>query len=137
MQIAEKICQLLKEPPFGLTVFLARATNNPYSLNEEVLTRLAYADYFLFINFHRKVDGFPGSLYSHQELAMALALGHRQLLVFSERDAPNLGIIQFMVHQSAERMNTSITPFGPMIDCSVQILPFWSFRLKSGTRWPT
>jgi hypothetical protein len=72
-------------------------TNNLYSLNEDVLTRLAYADYFLFINFHRKVDGFPGSLYSHQELAIALALGHRQLLVFSERDAPNLGIIQFMV----------------------------------------
>jgi hypothetical protein len=48
-------------------------------------------------NFLRKADGFPGSLYSHQELAMALALGHRQLLVFSEIDAPNLGVSQFMV----------------------------------------
>ena len=97
LEIADKVRRLLEGPPFGLTVFVARTTNNLYSLNEEVLTRLAYADYFLFVNFHRKVDGFPGSLYSHQELAMALALGHRQLLDFSERDAPNLGVIQFMV----------------------------------------
>lgn len=97
MQIADKIRRLLEGPTFGLKVFVARTTNNLYSLNEDVLTRLGDADYFLFVNFHRRVDGFPGSLYSHQELAMAIALGHRQLLVFSERDAPNLGIIQFMV----------------------------------------
>ena len=97
LEIADKVRRLLEGPPFRLTVFIARATNNMYSLNQDVLTRLADADYFLFVNFHRKVDGFPGSIYSHQELAMALALGHQRLLVFSERDAPNLGIIQFMV----------------------------------------
>jgi hypothetical protein len=97
LQIADKVRQILEAPPFGLNLFVARATNTLYSLNDDVLTRLAYADYFLFVNFHRKVDGFPGSLYSHQELAMALALGHRRLLVYSEVDAPNLGIIQFMV----------------------------------------
>jgi hypothetical protein len=97
LQIADKVRKLLEGPSFGLKVFVARATNNLYSLNDDVLTRLAYADYFLFVNFHRKADGFPGSLYSHQELAMALALSHRQLLVFSEVGAPNLGVIQFMV----------------------------------------
>ena len=40
-------------------------------------------------------------------------------------------------HQSAERKNTSMAPFVPMIDCSVQAFPFWSFRLKSGTCSPT
>jgi len=97
LQIADKVCRLLQGQPFCLNVFIARATNNLYSLNDDVLTKLAYADYFIFVNFHRVSDGFPGSLYSHQELAIALALGHRQLLVFSERGAPNLGVIQFMV----------------------------------------
>lgn len=97
LRITEKVRQLLEDPPFSLKVFVARATNNLYSLNDDVLARLAYADYFLFVNFHRKTQGFSGSLYSHQELAMALALGHRHLLIFSERNAPNLGIIQFMV----------------------------------------
>ena len=97
LQIADKVRCLLEGPPFRMNVFIARATNNLYSLNNDVLTKLAYADYFIFVNFCREIDGFQGSLYSHQELAMAIALGHRQLLVFSEEGAPNLGIIQFMV----------------------------------------
>jgi hypothetical protein len=28
---------------------------------------------------------------------MALALGHRQLLIFSEKGAPNVGMVKFMV----------------------------------------
>jgi hypothetical protein len=105
LQIADKVRRLLEAPPFGLNLFVARATNNLYSLNDDVLTRLAYADYFLFVNFRRKVDGFPGSLYSHQELAMALALGHRRLLVYSEVDAPNLGIIQLYSPEPAELLH--------------------------------
>jgi hypothetical protein len=79
-----------------LNVFIARATNNLYSLNNDVLTKLAYADYFLLVNFRRETDKFPGSLYSHQELAMALALGHQRLLNYSEKDAPNAGIAQLL-----------------------------------------
>jgi hypothetical protein len=96
LRIAGTVGRLLREE-FRLEVFIARGTNNLYSLNEDVLTRLAYADYFIFINFQREADAFPGSIYSHQELAMALALGHRRLLVFSETGAPNAGIVQFMV----------------------------------------
>jgi hypothetical protein len=97
LQIAERVGRLLQERPFQLNVFIARATNNLYSLNNDVLTKLAYADYFIFVNFRRETDGFPGSLYSHQELAMALALGHQRLLIFSEEGAPNVGIIQSIV----------------------------------------
>ena len=97
LKIAERIATLLREPPFGLNVFIARSTNNLYSLNNDVLTNLAYADYVLFVNFRRKTAGFPGSIYAHQELAMALALGHQRILLFSEKGAPNAGVIQFMV----------------------------------------
>jgi len=100
MQIAKKVEELLSSAPFNLSVFIARATNNLYSLNNDVLDRLAYADYVVFINFRREKRGFSGSLYSHQELAMALALGHRQLLIFSEKGAPRDGVIRFM-HQNS------------------------------------
>ena len=51
LAIAERIASLLQAPPFGLNVFIARSTNNLYSLNNDVLLKLAYADYFLFVNF--------------------------------------------------------------------------------------
>lgn len=97
LAIAERIASLLQGPPFGLNVFIARSTNNLYSLNNDVLLKLAYADYFIFVNFCRKTGGFPGSIYSHQELAMALAVGHERVLLFSEEGAPNAGVIQFVV----------------------------------------
>src|SRR6266566_2267274 len=90
VKIARKISALLEGPSFRLNVFIARATNNLLSLNNDVLTKLAYADYFIFVNFCRKTR-FPGSLYIHQELAMALALGHKQLLIYSEKGAPDIG----------------------------------------------
>jgi hypothetical protein len=95
LAIAEKINSLLEG--VGLTVFIARSTNNMRSLNNDVLTNLAYADYVLFVNFRRKAAGFPGSLYAHQELAMALALGHERLLLYSEKGAPKAGVISFMI----------------------------------------
>lgn len=97
LKIAQRIAALLEGPPFGLTVFIARSTNNLRSLNNDVLTKLAYADYVIFVNFLREGAKFSGSIYAHQELAMALALGHEQLLLFSEQGAPDEGIIRFVV----------------------------------------
>ena len=97
LKIAENVASLLRAAPFNLVVFIARATNNLYSLNNDVIAKLAYADYFIFVNFCRETEGFPGSLYSHQELAIALALGHKEFLIFSEKGAPNAGITQFIV----------------------------------------
>ena len=37
LAIAETIASLLQAPPFGLNVFVARSTNNLYSLNNDVL----------------------------------------------------------------------------------------------------
>src|SRR5579864_3421330 len=39
-------------------------------------------------------------------------------------------------HQSAERKNTSMAPFGPMMDLRVWFRPSWSRAEKSGTCWP-
>src|SRR5260370_13913702 len=40
-------------------------------------------------------------------------------------------------HQSAERKNTSMAPFGPMMDLRVWLRPSWSRAEKAGTCWPT
>src|SRR5258708_3077045 len=40
-------------------------------------------------------------------------------------------------HQSAERKNTSIAPFGPMMDLRLWFRPSWSCAEKAGTCWPT
>jgi hypothetical protein len=36
-------------------------------------------------------------------------------------------------HQSADRKNTSMAPFGPMIDLRVWLRPAWSGAEKAGT----
>ena len=106
LAIAEKIASLLKGEPFGLNVFIARETNNLFSLNKEVLQNLANSDYFLFVNFCRSAARFPGSIYAHQELAMALAVGHEHVLLYSEKDAPNEGVILFMVQNRPQFLTT-------------------------------
>jgi hypothetical protein len=40
-------------------------------------------------------------------------------------------------HQSAERKNTSMAPFGPMTELRVWFRPSWSGAEKAGTCWPT
>jgi hypothetical protein len=97
LQIAERLRSLLEESPLNLQVFIARSTNNLYSLNNDVLENLGFADYVIFVNFYRERNGLRGSLYAHQELAMALAVGHRRLLIYSEQNAPTEGVISFIV----------------------------------------
>src|SRR4029077_14788922 len=40
-------------------------------------------------------------------------------------------------HQSAERKNTSMAPFGPLTDLRVWFRPSWSGAEKAGICWPT
>src|SRR5215469_6728768 len=39
-------------------------------------------------------------------------------------------------HQSAERKNTNMAPFGPMMDFNVCVLPFWSWAENAGAVCP-
>jgi hypothetical protein len=97
LKVAVKIKSLLEAPPFRLNVFIAASTNNMHSLNHDVLKNLSYADYVLFVNFHRPKSPSQGSIYSHQELAMAHALGHEDILLFSEEGAPDECVMHYMV----------------------------------------
>lgn len=72
-------------------------------LNAGIIQALTTSDYYVFINLRRdKVIGdagefYRGSLYSHQELAIAYAFGFEHILVINHDDVRDEGIQKFIV----------------------------------------
>ena len=88
---------------FGLDVFLS-VNENFFDGNPSFFDALKNSDYFLFVNFPRKVRIFHRqedcyfSLYTHQELAMARAFGFDEtnMLIFHQRGMAKDGILKYM-----------------------------------------
>lgn len=88
---------------FGLDVFVS-VNENLFDGNPSFFEALRMSDYFLFLNFKRKVRIFKRheecyfSLYTHQELAMARAYGFDEtnMLVFHQRGMAKDGILRYM-----------------------------------------
>ena len=88
---------------FGLDVFVS-VNENLFDGNPSFFEALRKSDYFLFVNFKRKVRIFKRheecyfSLYTHQELAMARAYGFDEtnMLVFHQRGMAKDGILRYM-----------------------------------------
>jgi hypothetical protein len=72
-EVADQIRTYLKEK--GYCAYVAVTTHSSRSLREEIFDRLQTAEYFLFVDFARERLGGShsrrGSLFSHQELAVA------------------------------------------------------------------
>ncbi len=87
------------ENVLGLTVFVA-AKENFFVGNPNIFDSLKDSDYYLFINFERpvKMTGCYCSLYTHQELAMAIAYGFDKtnMLVFHKKGMQKSGILKYM-----------------------------------------
>lgn len=74
----------------GFEVFFARSNQDSKAILERVFDELHEADYFVFLDFKREQftdppGGFRGSLYCHQELALACFL-KTEIAVFREDD---------------------------------------------------
>lgn len=89
--MAESIKRIL-EGEFGLTVFLAARKQ---TLDDVMRTvdELARSDYFLFIDFVRQ-GRVPLSLFSHQELAIAMRLG-MEYIGFQQDNITNQGFLKY------------------------------------------
>ncbi|MFZ3355734.1 MAG: hypothetical protein WA549_03115 [Thermoplasmata archaeon] len=84
----------------GFDPYLATREQTLAGLNENMLRRLEESEYFLFVDFTRPLPkkasvrnvrwGFPRSLYSHQELAVATYL-RLDPLIFQEKRAFDAG----------------------------------------------
>jgi hypothetical protein len=84
----------------GFDPYLATREQTLAGLNENLLRRLEECEYFLFVDFARRLPrtrfapnirwGFPRSLYSHQELAVATYL-RLDPLIFQEKRPIDVG----------------------------------------------
>ncbi len=92
--VARKIGELLEER--GLDAYVAINAQTLMEINTGVIRELKNSDYYLFVNFRRDLigDEYQGSLFSHQELAIAYALGFERILVVSQRGAPLEGMLR-------------------------------------------
>lgn len=97
VHIAEQVATRLKEK--GFNPYIAVQQQNLRGLKESIFEELSTAEYFLFIDFKReKLDDGQcrGSLFSHQELAIASFL-EIHLLGFREKGVKeDDGIIRFL-----------------------------------------
>jgi len=77
-------------------------------LNAGIIGALKASDYYLFVNFPRETvvahgkEWRRGSLYSHQELAIAYAFGFDHFLVVNHKDVKHEGVQKFIVSNVPE-----------------------------------
>jgi hypothetical protein len=97
--IVSEIKQML-ERDFDFEVYVATEKHTIEGFTENILRNLEKSEYFLFVDFSREsIDPTEnirrGSLFSHQELAIAVYL-RKQLLVFQENSVKREGILSFI-----------------------------------------
>ncbi len=100
-EIANLVKKWLEEK--GFKAFVATSEQDIHDINSGVIEILRGSDYYLFIDFKREAvgteDGKPthrGSLFSHQELALAKALGFTKPIFLVEAGVKREGMLNFM-----------------------------------------
>ena len=100
MDVVHEIKRRL-ESEFSLDVLVA-VDENHWNGNPKLIEALKGCDYFLFIDFERKVtkprEQSYFSLYSHQELAIAMALGFdgTNMLIFHKKKMAVSGMLSYI-----------------------------------------
>jgi hypothetical protein len=86
----------------GFEVYVAIQAQSIQDLNAGIIKQLERSDYYLFIDFRRERLGpdqesrFRGSLFTHQELALAYRSGFERVLFFRERGTMLEGLLRYM-----------------------------------------
>lgn len=93
----------------GFDAWLAVDVKTIFDLNQGVMDALKRSDYYLFINFPReqvttlKGETFErGSLYSHQELAVAYALEFEQMIIVNHKGYKREGVLDPLICNTDE-----------------------------------
>lgn len=87
----------------GYDPYVAIQAQTIRDLNAGIIGALAASDYYVFVNFCRekcifaKDELYRGSLYSHQELAIAYAFGFDHILVINHKKITHEGVEKFLV----------------------------------------
>jgi len=105
-EMANKLKEWFEDPKQGYTAYVATAIPTIPELNTEILSHLKSSDYYLFINLEReevkprdptKPVFRKGSVYTNQELAVALAFGFDKLILLNQESVRAEGILAYMV----------------------------------------
>src|ERR1700694_1305689 len=87
----------------GYDPYVAVQVQTIRDLNAGIIGALKTSDYYIFINFRREKviratdEFYRGSLYSHQELAIAYAFGFDHILVVNHKEVRAEGVQKFIV----------------------------------------
>jgi len=83
----------------GFLVYVAIAAQSIEDVNAGIIRQLERSDYYLFVDFRREQldeHSARGSLFTHQELAIAHRTGFEQALFFQEEGTRLEGLLRYM-----------------------------------------
>lgn len=86
----------------GFQVYVAIQAQSIQDVNSSIIRQLERSDYYLFVDFRREelgptpTSGNRGSLFTHQELAIAYRSGFEQVLLFQETGTKLEGLLRYM-----------------------------------------
>jgi hypothetical protein len=82
----------------GFDVYVAISAQTILEINAGIIGELKNSDCYLFVNFRRDIvgEGYRGSLFSNQELAIAYALGFERILVVNQEDLLAEGMLRYI-----------------------------------------
>jgi hypothetical protein len=84
----------------GFDPYVAAQVQSILDLNGEIIGELKRSDFFLFIDFRREeveADQWRGSLFTHQEAAIAYSLGFQKMLFLRQRGVRSEGMLAYIV----------------------------------------
>jgi hypothetical protein len=96
LQIAHQIGRALRAR--GFNYYIAKDIQSILEINSGIIWELKNSDGYLFVNFRRerlKKGEYRGSLFSHQEFAIAYALGFDRLLVINQKGVRQEGMLRY------------------------------------------
>lgn len=106
-QIAAKIAEWLKEKEQGFVVYVAKERQTLQDVNNGIIGELATSDYYLMIDFQRELitgneliadNEYRGSLFTHQEMALAYYMGYNDHFIALRHEQVKLeGIAGFLL----------------------------------------
>ena len=110
VEIARQICSALEKQ--GYQPYIAVEQHSLVGVTEDIFDRIAKSEYFLFIDFRQdglnldsqnvdENERYCGSLFSHQELAIASFL-RKNVIAFKEQGVRREGISSFIMANASE-----------------------------------
>jgi len=108
--LAQKVKSVLKDKGFDSYVAVTHQTLK--DLKSNIFRQLRNSEYFLFIDLKRELlknGTYRGSLFSHQELALASYLD-LETIAFQEKGVEKMGILPFIQVNAEEFSNRNTLP---------------------------